>query len=76
MTSLTYGKLELLICLYFAMVVTGINKEGMSLVASGPFKCHFSALMWPRSTSKKSSWTSKQKNQKKKTKMEGEDKAH
>jgi len=31
MTSLMYGKLELLICLHFPMVATGINREGMSL---------------------------------------------
>jgi len=31
MTSLTYGELELLICLHFPMAATGINKEGMSL---------------------------------------------
>jgi len=32
MMSLTYGKLELLICLHFSMAATGINKEGVSLV--------------------------------------------
>ena len=61
MTSLTYGKLELLICLRFPMVAIGINMEGMSLdVASGPFKLSGGALMWLRSTLKKSSWTSKE----------------
>jgi len=29
--SFTYGELELLICLHFPMVATGINKESMSL---------------------------------------------
>ena len=39
MTSLRYGKLELLICLHFSMVATGIYKEGGHFdVASGPFK--------------------------------------
>ena len=66
MTSLTYHKLELLICLYFPMAATRINKEGVSLdVASSPFKCHFGALMWPCGTLKKSSWTQK-KNKKQK----------
>jgi len=31
MTSLTYGKLELLICLHFPMAATGISKESVSL---------------------------------------------
>jgi len=31
MTSLTYSKLELFICLHFPMAATRINKEGMSL---------------------------------------------
>jgi len=31
MTPLTYGELELLICLHFPMAATGINKEDMSL---------------------------------------------
>jgi len=31
MTTLTYGELELLICLHFPMAATGINKEGVSL---------------------------------------------
>jgi len=31
MTSLTYGELDLLICLPFPMATTRINKEGMSL---------------------------------------------
>jgi len=30
-TSLTYGELELLICLHFLMVATGINKKSVSL---------------------------------------------
>jgi len=39
MTSLTYSKLELLICLHFPMAATGINKEGCHFnVSSGPFK--------------------------------------
>jgi len=31
MTSPIYDELELLICLHFPMVATGINKEGVSL---------------------------------------------
>jgi len=31
MTSLTHGKLELLICLHFPMTATGIDSEGGSL---------------------------------------------
>jgi len=31
MSSLTYGKLELLICLHLPMAATGINKENVSL---------------------------------------------
>jgi len=31
MMALTYGELELLICLHLPMAATGINKEGMSL---------------------------------------------
>jgi len=31
MTSITYSKLELLICLHFPTAATGINKEGVSL---------------------------------------------
>jgi len=31
MMSLTYGELELLICLHFPMAATRINKEGKSL---------------------------------------------
>jgi len=31
MASLTCGELELLICLHFPMVATGINKKGVSL---------------------------------------------
>jgi len=31
MMSLTYGELELLICLHFPMAATRINKEGVSL---------------------------------------------
>jgi len=31
MTSLTYGKFDLMICLHFHKVATGINKEGVSL---------------------------------------------
>jgi len=31
MTSLTYSKLNLLICFHFAMVATRMNKEGASL---------------------------------------------
>jgi len=42
-------------CLHFPMVASAINKEGVSLdMVSGPFKCHFGALMWPRGTLKKS----------------------
>ena len=53
MTSLTYGELELLICLHFPMVATGINKGACHFdVASGPFKWPDSALMWPRGTLK------------------------
>jgi len=33
MTSLTYDKLELLICLHFPMAATGINKVGVWLAA-------------------------------------------
>jgi len=31
MTSLTYSKIELLICLHFPMVATGLSNEGVSL---------------------------------------------
>ena len=47
--------------LHSPMAATKINKEGVSLDvpavhASGPFKWPGGALMWPRGTSKKSSW--------------------
>jgi len=46
MTSLTYSKLELLICLHFPMAATGINKGGChSDVSSGPFKWPGGALI-------------------------------
>jgi len=49
------------------MAATGINKKGVCHfdVASGPFKCHFSALMRLCGTSKKSSWTKKKKKKQK-----------
>jgi len=31
MNDVTHGELELLICLHFPMVATGINKQGVSL---------------------------------------------
>jgi len=45
MTSLAYGKLELLICLNFPMAATGINKEGMSLY--GGREGLAAAASWP-----------------------------
>jgi len=51
MTSLTYGELELLICLHFSMAATGIKKEGVSLWCGWrPFKWPGGALMWLRGT--------------------------
>jgi len=62
MRSLTYRKLELLIYLHFPMAATRINKESVHFdVTSGPFKCHFGALMWPCGTLKNSFRTSKKK---------------
>ena len=53
MTDVTYGELELLICLHFPMVATGINKGACHFdVASGPFKWPGGALMWPPGTLK------------------------
>ena len=49
-----YSKLELLICLHFPMAAT--RRVCNFDVASSPFKCHFSALMWPCCTLKKSYW--------------------
>jgi len=52
--SLTYCKLELLICSHFHLEAMGINRGCVTLMwASSPFKCHFSTLMWPHSTLKK-----------------------
>ena len=42
-TSITYSKFELLICLHFPMVATGINKGVYHFDV--PFKCQFGALM-------------------------------
>ena len=56
--SLMSGKLELL--MFFTFSHGGErNKQGgcVTDVASGPFKCHFGALMWLHGTLKKSSWT-------------------
>ena len=51
MMSLAYWLL--LIYLQFPMVATGITRRARHFdVASGPFKCHFSALMWLRGTLK------------------------
>ena len=41
MTTLTYHKSEWLMCLHFPMTTTSHFD-----VASDPFKCDFSALMW------------------------------
>jgi len=43
---LTYDKLELLICLHFPTAANGTRRACHFDVASSPFKCHFSALMW------------------------------
>ena len=41
----------MLICIHFPMAATRINKEACHFdVASDPFKCYFSALMWPQGT--------------------------
>ena len=52
--SLTYGELELLICLHFPMAET--RRACYFDVASSPFKWPGGALIWPHGTLKKSSW--------------------
>ena len=67
MTSLTYGELELLICLHFPIAATRTRRSCPFDVASGPFKWPGGALMWPLATLKKSSLTQKEKKKAKKS---------
>ena len=62
MMSLTYCKLELLICLHFPWQQPELTRRVChSDVASGPLKCHFSALMWLHGTLKNSFNTQKKR---------------